>query len=420
MAIYWASSLGFEAPALDSPAVTARTWVARALRFAMLANFALVHPQESVCCVRDHPLSISTSGAKRRSTRIVHSVALTVSWVDRHARTVAEETCTVSVNCHGFQYFSRQRPPKNAPTTFQIVACKKEDNSAVPPTYLGRVAWVRKSRRLDGRFLVGMELAVPLNIWDVDEVPEDWAAFSHPEAEDSASFLAEVDRILHSVRTATHYQLLDVRSAASRFEVKRHFYQLARRFHPDHHMDHPEWTPRLLTLMEGLTAAYKTLSDAQMKREYDSLLAHRSEVEASDNRNVTQGYLDKAHECMAERNFAGSILWLHRAIEREPNSSSHRAMLGRCLSAIPEYRREAAEQYEMAIELDPCNLVAHLQYGELLEHLKLPGRARSQYLRVLELEANHWEAGQRLKRLAASTPRASSRHSLLGRLTGRR
>ena len=267
---------------------------------------------------------------------------------------------------------------------------------------------------------MGVEFGIPLNLWNVEEVPEDWAAFSPPTKEDPATFLAEVDRILHSARTATYYQLLDVEPNTPRSEVKKHFYQFARRFHPDHHMDHPEWTPRLLALMDRLTTAYKTLSDDETKKEYDTLLVHRPHGEPSGSRKLTQGYLERAKECMEEKNFAGCILWLHRAIESEPNSSSHRAMLGRCLSAIPEYRREAVEQFEIAIELDPSNVTAHFHYGELLEQLKVPWRARSHYLRVLELDANHWEARERVCRLGANAPRASSRPSLLGRLTGRR
>jgi DnaJ domain len=382
-------------------------------------KFALVGPRECVLPVREQTPPISTSGAKRRSTRIVHTVPLIVSWVDTQARTIVEETATVSINCHGFQYFSRHRPQMNTSATFQIVATKNEEKPSALPVYPGRVAWARKSRRLDGLHLVGIELGIPLNIWDVDEAPEDWAAFSPPAAEDPASFLAEVDRILHFARTANYYQLLGVNSNASRSEVKRHFYLLARRFHPDHHMSHPEWTPRLEELMEGLTTAYRTLSNGEAKKEYDSLLARGTKEELSYARKQTQGYLEKAQECMAERNFAGCILWLHRVIENEPNSSSHRAMLGRCLSAIPEYRREAVEQFEMAIELDPRNLTAHLHYGEFLEELKLPGRARSHYVRVLELDANHWGARERLNRLNLTAPRASSGPSLLRRLTGR-
>jgi tetratricopeptide (TPR) repeat protein len=202
--------------------------------------------------------------------------------------------------------------------------------------------------------------------------------------------------------------------------LKRLFYGLARRFHPDFHMDCPEWTPRLVALMECLTAAYKTLSDNKTRKEYDALLARGSREELSDAQKRVQGYLDKARECIAEKNFAACILWLHRAIECEPNSSSHRAMLGRCLSAIPEYRREAVEQFEKAIELDHNNLTAHLQYGELLEQLKLPGRARSHYLRILELDEKHQEARRRLVKMDLESPRSVSRPSLFARFAGRR
>jgi tetratricopeptide (TPR) repeat protein len=325
----------------------------------------------------------------------------------------------VSINCHGFRYFSRQRPQKNAFITFQLIA-NTEDGRVTPSDYPGRVVWVRKSHRLEGLYLVGVELGIPLNIWDVDEVPEDWAAFSPPAKENPAAFLAEVDRILHPAGATTYYRLLGVESNTPRSEVKKHFYQLARRFHPDHHMDHPEWTPRLLRLMEGLTTAYKTLSDDETKKEYDLSLMRAADEEPRNSRKPAQDYLDKAQECMAEKNFAGCILWLHRAIEFEPNSSIHRTMLGRCLSAIPEYRREAVEQFELAIQLDPCNLAAHLHYGELLEQLNVPWRARFHYLRVLEIDVNHWEARHRLSLLDATAPRATSRASLLGRLTGRR
>ncbi len=159
--------------------------------------------------------------------------------MESRARLVAEKTATVSINCHGFRYFSRQCPQKNAPIAIQLIA-GKGNNHATRPTYKGRVAWVRRSLRLDGLYLVGIEFGIPMNIWDVDEVPEDWAAFSPQSKEDAGSFLAEVDRVLHSARTANYYRLLGVESQTPRSEVKRHFYQLASRFHPDHHMDHPQ------------------------------------------------------------------------------------------------------------------------------------------------------------------------------------
>ena len=348
-----------------------------------------------------------------------HALPIRVRWTDRRGKTQVEETATISISCHGFQCFSKQRPPKDSRLTFQLIP-STEKNPSGSSFYSGRVTWVRASKRLDGLHLVGVSMEVPLNIWGIEDAPEDWIGHSSRREEDPLSFPAEVEQTLRSARTRTHYELLNVKPDAPFLHVKRQFHQLALRFHPDRHMDHPEWAPQLAELMESLTAAYKTLSDDASRKEYDELLARGLGAAESDSGRMAQGHLDNAQRCMAEKNFAGCILWLHRAIECEPDSSNHRAMLGRCLSMIPEYRREAVEQFQRAITLNPANLTAHLHYGELLEALKAPSRARSHYLRVLELDATHREAHERLSRLGVGTPRNTSKRSLLRRLTGRR
>jgi tetratricopeptide (TPR) repeat protein len=202
--------------------------------------------------------------------------------------------------------------------------------------------------------------------------------------------------------------------------VKRQFYRLASRFHPDHHMAHPEWTPRLLVLMDALTTAYKTLSDDESKKQYDSRLIRQLRQESSEPQGSALACLERSRECLAVKNYIGSILWLRRAIEVEPHSSPYRTMLGHSLAAVPEYRHEAVEQFQKAIELDPSHIPAHFHYAQMLELMKLPWRARSHYVRVLELDVNHREARERLNRIDTATPRPASRPSLLGRLTGRR
>ena len=106
--------------------------------------------------------------------------------------------------------------------------------------------------------------------------------------------------------------------------------------------------------------------------------------------------------------------------EADPRSSTYRTMLGHSLAAIPEYRHEAVEQFEKAIELDPSHIGAHFQYAQMLEQMKLPWRARPHYVRVLQLDMDHREARERLNRIDSAAPRLTSRASLLGRLTGRR
>lgn len=362
---------------------------------------------------------LAATGAKRRSTRVAHTIPVMVSWLGPQTEPGLERTATLSINCHGCRYFSRYTPRKNSKIIVQIID-NKEDNKEPTSQVSARVAWTRKSRRMDGLYQVGVEFEVPQNLWKVDDPPKDWESFPCPTKEDPASLLAEVERLLRFAQTGTYYQLLDLQLNPDRSEVKRRFYQLARRFHPDRHMDHPEWTPRLQVLMEALTTAYKVLSDDETKARYDEEVLQIPGPEQQERERLTREALEKAHQCLAEKNYIGSILWLHRAIENEPHCSSYRAMLGESLAQVPEYRREAVEQFEKAIELDPRNLMAYLRYAQLLEQVNMPWRARALYVRVLELDRNHREARARLTFLDATAPRHAAHSSLLDRLTGRR
>ena len=369
--------------------------------------------------MKEQTPSIVAKGAKRRSTRIVQAIPLVITWVGPQSRVLTEESTTLIINCHGCQCFSRYKFRKNAKVNMQIGAAGNSQTSVTSP-FPARVAWIRKSRRLNGMYLIGVEFETPQNLWHLEDAPQDWGTFSSaPKNGGTVAVSKEIEHLLQIAEAGTFYELLGVQADTPSSEVKHRFHHLASRVHPDHHMDHPEWTPRLLRLMDALTIAYKTLSDDKLKNQYDSRLAQAAGREGPASKPETREFLEKAQECLAEKNYIGAILWLRRAIEIEPGSSSYRAMLGGCLAAVPEYRQEAVEQFEKAIELDPTHIGAHLQYARLLEKLKFPARARPHYLRVLDLDMNHREAREHLNRLDAASPRSVSRSSLLDRLTGR-
>ena len=242
-----------------------------------------------------------------------------------------------------------------------------------------------------------------------------------PEKINPASLLNEIERLLHFARSGSYYELLGARPDSTRSEFKHRFYQLARQFHPDRHMDRPDWASRLQTLMDSLSIAYRTLSNEVAKKAYDLRAeADWQKTHLPENSLSSEDYLKNSQRCVKARNYVGSVLWLRRAIELEPYSFAFRAMLARSLAAIPEYRQEAVEQFEQAIRLDSNNIAAHFEYAQLLEKLKFPLRARPHYARVLELDPHHAPARQRLNELDVKSPQSISRVSLLTRLAGRR
>lgn len=267
----------------------------------------------------------------------------------------------------------------------------------------------------------GIEQTVPATSTAPDTSANSRNLFNPAENKDPVSLFNEVERLLYFARTKSYYQLLGLQPDSPRSEVKRRFYQLARQFHPDRHMEHPDWTPCLQTLMDSLTVAYRTLSDDAAKKDYDSRPgAHEPGKQLPQTQLLPQECLKNAQKCVGVKNYVESIVWLRRAIDLEPHSSAFRTMLGRSLAAIPEYRHEAVEQFERAIRLDSLNIAAHFEYARLLEQLKFPLRARPHYVRVLELDPRHLQARQRLNELDVKSPRSISRASLLTRLTGRR
>jgi hypothetical protein len=108
---------------------------------------------------------------KRRSTRVIKAVAITVAGVDALGQPFKESTTTVMVNCHGCKYRSKYYVPKNSIVTVEI---PRFQSVLAPRTVLGRVIWVQRPRTFQEVVHIGVEFEVPGNVWGIASPPEDW------------------------------------------------------------------------------------------------------------------------------------------------------------------------------------------------------------------------------------------------------
>jgi hypothetical protein len=111
---------------------------------------------------------------KRRSTRIVQAVPLTVTGVDALGQPFKERTTTTMVNCHGCKYQSKHYVPKNSIVTLDI---PRPEPAFPPRTVKGRVVWVQRPRTVRELFQIGLEFEVAGNVWGIAFPPEDWFPF---------------------------------------------------------------------------------------------------------------------------------------------------------------------------------------------------------------------------------------------------
>jgi len=112
---------------------------------------------------------------KRRSTRIVQAVPLSVAGVDALGRPFNERTSTLIINCHGCRYQSKHYVLKNMWVTLEV---PHPETGQPPRTVRGRVAWIQRPRTVRQLFQVALELELPGNAWGIAFPPEDWFPFA--------------------------------------------------------------------------------------------------------------------------------------------------------------------------------------------------------------------------------------------------
>ena len=114
---------------------------------------------------------------KRRTTRIVQAVPLTVTGVDALGRPFQERTSTLIINCHGARYQSKHYVLKNMWVTLEV---PHNEPGREARSVRGRVTWIQRPRTVRELFQIGVELEVSGNVWGIAFPPGDW--FPFPES----------------------------------------------------------------------------------------------------------------------------------------------------------------------------------------------------------------------------------------------
>src|SRR5467141_221180 len=117
--------------------------------------------------------------SKRRTTRIVQAVPLTVAGVDALGRPFQERTSTLIINCHGCRYQSKHYVLKNMWVTLEI---PHPETGREPRSVRAKVSWIQRPRTVRELFQVGVELEVTGNIWGIAFPPADWFLFPESTA----------------------------------------------------------------------------------------------------------------------------------------------------------------------------------------------------------------------------------------------
>ncbi len=277
--------------------------------------------------------------------------------------------------------------------------------------YLQRQKWPRAL----GKISPAAKPAVPAGISPPPPAPK-----KKSEEEEVASFFERIDS------ATNYYQVLDISHTANLDDIKRGYYTLARRYHPDRFHSRAIHG-RIEAAFARITQAYETLIDPAQRNSYDARLSaqersrqfaesaprakqatplndHRGEASAADEvapglsraeANFKEGY---AALQQGQANVA--VPHLAAAAQAAPNEARYRAFYGQALAIQGKSTRLAEMELNAAIRLDPSNASYRLMLANLYFELKFFKRAFAETERVLDLDPENSRAQDLKKKLA--------------------
>ena len=157
-----------------------------------------------------------------------------------------------------------------------------------------------------------------------------------------------------------YFEMLDVSSNASRDEISRSYYELAKKWHPDRLP--PELTPLRETaevIFDHLTSAERTLTDKEARQEYLKALQSGGGTPKSDRRmsEVLMAALEfqKVDILIRRKDFGEAARIVGELIEAVPDEADYQSALATILWKQNglEAAEEVQKQIKLALRLNP-------------------------------------------------------------------
>jgi curved DNA-binding protein CbpA len=197
-----------------------------------------------------------------------------------------------------------------------------------------------------------------------------------------------------------YYKILDVTSSASMEEIKKSYFHLARRYHPDIFGQElsSDMRDKIDEVFAAITEAYHTLSDEAKRTDYDS---RRETIPREDRRDMAKTAETKFRQgktLYGMEMYEDSVTLLEEATRLMPEKSTYFLLLAMAEAKIPAFRKRAEQHFLRSIRLDSWNPEGHVGLGLLYKNEGLAVKARKQFERALKVDPDHPIAQKEMSR----------------------
>jgi curved DNA-binding protein CbpA len=213
---------------------------------------------------------------------------------------------------------------------------------------------------------------------------------SEPELTEEEK-VVEVTAFHENLENLNYYQILEVIDGASQEDIKKSYFQLARKFHPDLFSRQlpAETVQKIDEVFDRITKAYQTLSDEKKKGEYDQQLSAPAGDERKNLGKEAEKRFRQGKTLFNQARYEEALVFLEQAVRLTQDRASYFMLLAMTQSKLRIYRKEAEKNFIRATKLEPWNAEAFVGLGVLYKKEGLHIKAKKQFERALQIDPDH-------------------------------
>jgi len=220
-----------------------------------------------------------------------------------------------------------------------------------------------------------------------------------PLSEEEETLVTMINSLYSQLRSLSYDELLGVDKSADSETIKKNYYHLAKKYHPDRHFTSadPDTKTKLTTIFDALTKAYETLKDDTLRQKYYQSLAAPKHSKGIEDSSDAEEQFKRGVTEYKKKNYWDAIEKFNEAIKLKPDIPQYLSYLSLAYSKVPAKLKEAEEILLQAIKLEPFNADLYTNLGLIYIKGGLKKKAITSFQKALKIDPGHHKAKKGLE-----------------------